>query len=788
MRWWVKGVIRFRKWVLAATFLFTVLLLTQLTQLRLMIDPDNVLPRDHHFVRTNELIESTFGNKFTVVVTLTAKAGDIYQLDFLNHAKEITDRLAQAPGVIPSHLNGIATENAKVLLMTENGPEPQSLRKLWPQKEKQIPRFKKALHSDPSFKGLLYSEDERTTQIITEFSKIDGGFQAIERNVRQAVEPYQQAVDIRIGGLPIFLAALEDFSARMGFLFPLALLIIGLIHYEAFRTKQALILPLVTALLAVVWAVGFLGLLRQSFDVFNASTPILILAIAAGHAVQILKRYYEEYNHLQVREGHRSSQELNLLAVEEALTKVGPVMVMACTVAALGFFSLVIFEIKTVRTFGLFTGFGVLSSLAIELTFIPALRATLPAPSQREKQREAQKTFWDRLTSLFYKWATEKRKSVYAFFALLVVFFLHGGTKLQVDNSQKGYFSNKLQVKKDDAFINQNMAGTNLIYVLIDGQEKNSILKYEVLQGIEKTQDFLNSQAEVGKTLSFNNVIKRIHQVALGDATKNYKFPQDKSMFKDLMEVILSRSEPKDLAHWLSGDKSKTIIATFIKTDSSDYIESLTRRTKEFAAGVFPANVKVDIGGGAVNGVALNEVLIREKILNIAQILLAVFLVTTVVFRSFVAGFLILVPLFAAVIVNFGVMGWLGIPLQIATALVSAMAVGIGADYGIYMSYRMREELGKGTDEATALHTAFHSAGKATLFVSSAVAGGFGILMLSWGFYIHIWMGFLIATAMLVSSLTALTLFPALIFSWKPRFIFKALRPTHGANRQLPSD
>ena len=85
----------------------------------------------------------------------------------------------------------------------------------------------------------------------------------------------------------------------------------------------------------------------------------------------------------------------------------------------------------------------------------------------------------------------------------------------------------------------------------------------------------------------------------------------------------------------------------------------------------------------------------------------------------------------------------------------------------------MREELRQTDDEALAIEKSFKSAGKAAIFVSTAVAGGFGLLMLSWGFMIHIWMGFLIALAMLVSSVTALTLFPALIFTLRPKFIFE---------------
>ncbi len=143
-----------------------------------------------------------------------------------------------------------------------------------------------------------------------------------------------------------------------------------------------------------------------------------------------------------------------------------------------------------------------------------------------------------------------------------------------------------------------------------------------------------------------------------------------------------------------------------------------------------------------------------------------------VIFRSVLAGFLILVPLVATVFVNFGVMGPIGIPLNIPTLLVSAMAVGIGADYAVYLSFRMREELRSGVAEAEGLRAAFLSAGKEAIFVSTAVAGGFGVLVFSWGFNMHVWMGFLIALAMLVCSFSTLTVFASLILTLRPKFIF----------------
>jgi predicted RND superfamily exporter protein len=133
--------------------------------------------------------------------------------------------------------------------------------------------------------------------------------------------------------------------------------------------------------------------------------------------------------------------------------------------------------------------------------------------------------------------------------------------------------------------------------------------------------------------------------------------------------------------------------------------------------------VTVEVGGGAAATVALTETIVREGAQHFLQIMGAVLLITSLVFRSLLAGLVVLLPVMAAVLVNFGIMGLAGIPLQIGTALVSAMAVGIGADYGIYMIYRMREELAGGGDADQALRRAFRSAGKATLFVSTAVAG-----------------------------------------------------------------
>jgi predicted RND superfamily exporter protein/outer membrane lipoprotein-sorting protein len=774
MRTFMAWIVR-RKWlVILATLVFTISLLAPLRSLSVIIDPDNVLPQSHPYVKTNHVVESIFGNKYTIVIGLSPKEGTIYQTPILEKVQRITQRLQNAPGVIRGNINSLAARRSKSIAGNEEGMIVAPLMEKVPRTAEEMAALKQGLMSNPVYTQLLVSEDQGTTQIIAEFKRLEGGMKAVHAAVKDAVDPERDAtVDIQIAGMPVFLSLLERYSERMGFLFPIALLIIGLIHYEAFRTLQALILPLVTALLAVAWALGFLALLGQPLDVFNSATPILILAIAAGHAVQILKRFYEEYKILTEKQPNLSPRDLNDQAVLETLTKVGPVMITACVIAALGFFSLIIFEIKTIRTFGLFTGVGILSALVLELTFIPALRSLLPAPSARELARERSETFWDRLVDRFYRLATERRLLIFGGTLLLLGGLSLGAYWLEIDNSQKAYFYGKIQERVDDDRLNLKMAGTNPIYVLIESDSEDRIKDPEVLAGMERVQRFMEQDPLVGKTVSLVDFIKRMNQAMNADDPKAYVLPTQQDLVAQYLLLYSNSGEPGDFDSYVDYGYQKALVQAFLKTDSSQMITAIIRKTEAYAKEQFPDDVKVSVGGGAAGGVALNEVMIREKILNIVQIMGAVFLVSSLVFRSFLAGLLILVPLIAAVFVNFGIMGLLGIPLQIATALVSAMAVGIGADYGIYMSYRLREELSQGADEEQAIKKAFRSAGKATLFVSTAVAGGFGVLMLSWGFMIHLWMGFLIGTAMVVSSVAALTIFPALIFTIRPRYIFQ---------------
>ena len=123
-----------------------------------------------------------------------------------------------------------------------------------------------------------------------------------------------------------------------------------------------------------------------------------------------------------------------------AMSKIGPVMIVACTVAALGFFSLCIFEIKSVQTFGILTGIGVLSALVLEFTLIPALRSALKPPGEKERRREQERTLWDGLLNRIYHLVLQRRRMVTVITVAFLVCVSLGGYLLKSESSTKQLF------------------------------------------------------------------------------------------------------------------------------------------------------------------------------------------------------------------------------------------------------------------------------------------------------------------------------------------------------------
>jgi uncharacterized protein len=765
-----------RKWVLVVIALLTILCCMQLRQLHVVIDSAKLLPPDHRDVVGTIAAESLFGSRHVVVVGISAKESNVaYSPALLEAVASLTQKLGDTAGVKRHTLMSASADRAKAISGTATELKVERL--LTVNAGRVTPdeavHFRERLAVNPIYRHSLMSDDGKLASVS--FSIVSGakGFrESMDRvnsviNSEAALHPQ---FNYAVAGAPALFAEVERLSARMAFLFPIALLVIGLIHFEAFRTWQGLVLPLVTALLAVSWGLGIMGALGIEMDAFNVMTPILILAVAAGHAVQVLKRYYEEFDRIYFANPNANLAEINRAAVVESLTKIGPVMITAGGVASIGLFSLATFDIATIRTFGIFTGLGIVSALVIELTFIPALRASLKPtlPSRISLSAIYGSRTWDRLSDAICVGVLRHRFLIVCAFGFVAAVSSIGLLYLNHENSTKSYFGEKVRIRADDALLNNQLAGTNTLYVMFRSTVEDRMKDPRVLKVIEDTQNYIQSLPDVGKTISIVDFVKQMNRSMNASAESAYRLPKTAEAVSQYMLLYGLSGEPTDFDSYIDYGYKNANLIVWMKNDTSGYANTLLKNVRAFVEPRLPEGVTLQIGGSAPQAAALSQTLVEGKLKNVTLIIIVVFVAGLFVFRSLLMAIYIIVPLIVTVLVNFGFMGVTGIPLNTPNSVAAALAIGIGADYSIYLMYRIREEFTRLGDIDAALKQTFRTAGLGVIYVASAIVGGYSVLLLSFNFYIHIWFGILIVLSMLVSAASALALVPALIKIWPP--------------------
>lgn len=773
---YVNRVVKYRYTTIFLVFLATAFLASNLMDLKIDMDQNTWIPQSHEYVKATQKLEEVFGGRNVLIVSVVPKQGDIYQQEVLAIVDDLQRKIEAMPEAIRHNILSIAAKKVKDI--RGNGDElvVERVMETVPQTEQETAALKARVENNPIYINSLVSPDGKAAAIIADF-KIDPAkptYTVIKNKLDEIVADYDSdLVDIYMAGLPIDFAWFEHHMMKMPLFFGAAMLLIMLIQYISFRSFQGMLLPIVTAVLSVLWSLGFMGLIGVHMDGMNTTTPILIMAVAAGHAIQILKRYYEEYERISRNTvyGGMSAGEISKLAIVESIVRVGPVMFIAGLIAAISFFTLATYQVSVVKHFGVFAGSGIISILILEMTFIPALRALLPPPNLKSIEAQKANGFLTRgLAYLAEKISGGQATYVMVSSLAILGIISLGATRLEIDNSLKNYSDPESIVRIHDAAINERFGGTNTIYFLVEGS-KGALKEPEVLNGITKLQEFLNQQEEVGKTQSIADLIKRINYSMNGDDEAYLSIPERRDLIAQYLFLYSLSGSPQDFDSYVNADYSSAAVWVFLKTDSTNYVKSIDSEVSKIIETYFPSDVTVRIGGSLPQTIAGNDALTVGKLKNVAQMVIVVFTLSALILRSLVGGIFVTLPLLVVVTANFGIMGWFGVPLDMGTMTTAAMAIGIGADYELYLLFRFREEISRTGDLKQATHNSLTTSGKAIIYVALSIAAGYSLLLTS-GFAFYSRLGIMVIATMFISAFTAIIFLRAMTVIFRPKFMF----------------
>ena len=775
---YARWIVTHRLVVVTAILLVTGFLASRLGSLQVDSNPDLWAPQNHPYVETTNQLEELFGGRNLTVIGVVPKQGDVYQPKVLEKIKRIQDQLELVPHAVRHNILSLAARKVKEVRGGADGMEVRPMMETVPRTAEAIDRLRAAVASMPIYINALVSPDGRAATVVADFKQDERSpnFIALNERLHQIVDAERDAdVDIYLGGITMIGEAADRQFLKMPMFFGVALLIILLVQYWSFRSVQGMLLPMLTGLLSVVWSLGLMGLLGVHLDPLNTTTPILVLAVAAGHAIQILKRYYEEYGRLRAT---MSPHDANREAVIESMVRVGPVMVVAGLIATLTFLSLAGTGIPMVQHFGVFAGCGVLATMIIEMTVIPAVRSMLRPPREREAARERKAGALDRFLTGVANNLVGGRAPMFVAGGLMVLAIVgFGVTKLRIDNNFKLYFRPDSAVRVDDRVLNQTFGGTNSIQFLVQTPAADGIKDPRVLKGMERLQAFLETQQDVGKTQSLVDLIKRMNQAMHADEQAYYSVPDSQELVAQYLFLYSLSGDPQDFDSLVDNDYRRATVWAFVKDDSTTNADRIAQRARAIIDESFPPGVTVQMGGSLPQLIALNDVIVSDKIRNMAQMAVVVFVLGAIILRSLVGGLFVVTPLFAVMLANFGLMGWRGTPLDISAMTTAAMAIGIGADYEIYLLFRFKEELARTGSVLEATRASMLTSGKAILLVAISIIAGYSVLQAS-EFAFYNTLASMVTATMVISAFFALFFLRALMMLFKPRFVFGERRDT----------
>ena len=744
--------------VLLAVMIVTAGLATGLPKLSVNFDMEGSLPAGHPFIQIDHTIRREFGGRNTVIVALVVREGDVWRPEILEVVRDVTLAALELPDIIAQNVVSLAAPSVRHVEDSGGMIRVDYLMRDVPRSPEAIARLRARVEGDPQLRGLLVTPDQQAALVIVDFWGEDPAIEFAHRAMSLEGPHRGSPVDFYFAGEPMWALNDADQASTMAGRIQVTFVVIALMLLVSFRNLQGMFIPMLTATLTTLWALGLMGHSGIDIDTWNSAVPILLIAIAAGHSAQMLKRYIEEVDRLGD----------NRAAVIESTAAIGPVMIAAGMTAGLGFASLALFGVPAIANFGISCAYGIASVIVLEMTFIPALRTVLPAP----RRRAAAGGLTGSLLAGLERDILGGSRRVRLGTGIALVLAVLGVLQIRTYGSTREYMPRDSLSRRHLEAIEKHFPGIISMNILYEG-EPGATKSVAMLQHMAALQAELARDPLVLRTASLADLVKTLHRTFNPEDPDPYRVPDR----QDLVSQLLFLGDSPAFERFTNRERSKAVLLSYLRDDDSARVGPLVRHVQRWVeAHPPPAGVRVLVAGGfGPTILAVNEHTTRGKLLNMLSVLATIYVVSSIVLRSPMAGLYVVTPIVVTVVLLFGIIGWTGIKLDMGSATVIAMAASIGADYAIYFLYRLREERARLGSDAAALGAALQTSGRAVLFVAASIGAGFATM----GFSKYLGMflfGTLMPTAMGLSCLASLSIMPMIVMRLRPRFIFGAGR------------
>jgi predicted RND superfamily exporter protein len=594
--------------------------------------------------------------------------------------------------------------------------------------------------------------------------------------IRGIMDGYRSDAELFLGGVSMIADDMITFIQYdlkvfgIGVLLML-ILMLGLI----FGRKRWVFLPIMFCLVSVVSMIGLLGWFGWEVTVVSANFISLQLIMTMAIAIHLIVRYRE----LSAQDPQAPNRQLLLDTVR---LKLRPCVYAVLTTIA-GFGSLVFCDILPVITFGWMMIAGLIVSLIVTFLLFPSLLILMPKEKPRKKP-------WLSfpITSVLANFTEAHGVIIVGMSALVLVLSAIGISRLEVENSFIDYFKENTEIYQGMKVIDDCLGGTTPLSVCLDFEapeaasvvaepneddefddlddfdileEEGSDEKYwftaEKMDRVKAVHSYLDNLPEMGKVLSLATMLEIVEKLNKGKQLDSLELALLYNETPDEFKAILTKPyvsvEHNQVRFWTRvRDSDKTLRRNeLLKRIKADLVRIL---------GCKPEQVR--LAGMLVLYNNMLQSLFNSQILTLGLTVLVLTVMFLVLFRSITIALVAMLANILPIAVVLGVMGWLGIPLDMMTITIAAIGLGIAVDDTIHYIHRFKSEFHKDGRYVSTMHRCHESIGHAMYYTSATIIIGFSILALS-NFIPSVSFGLLTGLAMFIALIAALTLLPRML-------------------------
>ena len=704
------------------------------------VDPSikSLLPNSGEEIEFLENIEELFSSDDLLLVTWVGE--DLFLPSHLAEFKALSRKIEQIPGVEDVESLATAIRTKVFEDYTEVNPYLAEL----PKTKEQATEIRDAIVKNPLYKGYLVSDDGTGLMISVRFKRNLTAQELIKKVslIDQYSEQSASGIEQFLSG-PLFVRLeisrllLEDLYRVM----PLAVLVTLAVLAFGFRNLRGVFLPFLSNTLALGLTFSIFILNGNLLNYVTVILPPTIYVVGFAYSVHVMSDY-ERYFHSQISV---------IEAVEKALDDVlVPVSLTAITTAT-SFFSLTFSNIESIETFGLYACLGTILAWISALIFVPV---GLVLFGSNKRKDSITRTGIDQLVRLLAENARARGKMVVLSGALLCVISLWGVFHIDVGTNYLENFDKEGSVRRNFDKMSDVFAGAVPMQIVLSCQQVDCFKEPDVIREILNLQSWLNEQVEIGGVYTFVDYLGTLEEALAPEKVDEDPVPNSKSLISHYL--LLGASE--DVRRFADASYQSVLLQVRMRIVSSSAINQLSERINDRLTLLNQDLVGKITGSSYLIAQTLDEVT-QGQVWSLSTAIIPIFVVLALMFRSFYLAFIALIPNLLPIIVFFGVLGWIGIPLNLTTSLVASVVLGIAVDDSIHFFARLRQKVKK--EVSRPLESTIGSVIRPVSFTTAGLSLGF-IMLISGQLLSQAEFGLLVAFTLVVAWLLDLTFTPAL--------------------------